>query len=122
MKISHEWLKEFVPHTLTAAEVGDLMSRHAVTLDGIAQLRADLASFVVARVIETEKIPDTKLSFNKVDDGSGELLEVVCGAPNVVAGTLYPFARTGTVMPAGITIERRDGRGRWYTAITYPAA
>lgn len=111
MKISHEWLKEFVPHTLTAEAVGDLMSRHAVTLDGIAQLRADLASFVVARVIETEKIPDTKLSFNKVDDGSGELLEVVCGAPNVVAGTLYPFARTGTVMPAGITIERRKIRG-----------
>ncbi|HXD22889.1 MAG TPA: phenylalanine--tRNA ligase subunit beta, partial [Gemmatimonadaceae bacterium] len=79
--------------------------------DGLAPLRADLAPFVVARVIETEKIPDTKLSFNKVDDGSGTLLEVVCGAPNVVAGTLYPFARTGTMMPAGITIEKRKIRG-----------
>jgi phenylalanyl-tRNA synthetase beta chain len=111
MKISHEWLRAFVPHTLTPAEVGDLLSRHTATLDGLAPLRADLVPFVVARVIETEKIPDTKLSFNKVDDGSGTLLEVVCGAPNVVAGTLYPFARTGTVMPAGITIEKRKIRG-----------
>jgi phenylalanyl-tRNA synthetase beta chain len=111
MKISHEWLRAFVPHTLSPAEVGDLLSRHTATLDGLAPLRADLVPFVVARVIATEKIPDTKLSFNKVDDGSGELLEVVCGAPNVVAGTLYPFARTGTVMPAGITIEKRKIRG-----------
>ncbi|MFI5233581.1 MAG: phenylalanine--tRNA ligase subunit beta [Gemmatimonadales bacterium] len=111
MKISHEWLRAFVPHSLSPAEVGDLLSRHTATLDGLAPLRADLVPFVVARVIETEKIPDTKLSFNKVDDGSGTLLEVVCGAPNVVAGTLYPFARTGTVMPAGITIEKRKIRG-----------
>src|SRR6185312_7084279 len=101
----------FVPHTLSPADVGDLLSRHTAMLVGLAPLRADLAPFVVARVIETEKIPDTKLSFNKVDDGSGTLLEVVCGAPNVVAGTLYPFARTGTVMPAGITIEKRKIRG-----------
>ena len=111
MKISHEWLRAFVPHTLSPAEVGDLLSRHTATLDGLAPLRADLVPFVVARVIETEKIPDTKLSFNKVDDGSGTLLEVVCGAPNVTAGALYPFARTGTVMPAGLTIEKRKIRG-----------
>ncbi len=111
MKISHEWLRAFVPHSLSPAEVGDLLSRHTATLDGLAPLRADLVPFVVARVIETEKIPETKLSFNKVDDGSGTLLEVVCGAPNVTAGALYPFARTGTVMPAGLTIEKRKIRG-----------
>src|SRR4029079_4920362 len=47
----------------------------------------------------------------KVDAGTGELLDVVCGAPNVQAGKLYPFARTGTMMPAGFTIERRKIRG-----------
>ncbi|HEV8411295.1 MAG TPA: phenylalanine--tRNA ligase subunit beta, partial [Gemmatimonadaceae bacterium] len=111
MNISHEWLRAFVPHSLTPQAVGELLSDHAVTLDGIAPLRADLVPFVVARVIESEKIPDTKLSFNKVDDGSGALLEVVCGAPNVTVGALYPFARTGTVMPAGLTIEKRKIRG-----------
>ena len=111
MKISHDWLRAFVPHALTPQAVGELLSDHTVTLDGIAPLRADLVPFVVARVIASEKIPETKLSFNKVDDGSGTLLEVVCGAPNVTVGVLYPFARTGTVMPAGLTIEKRKIRG-----------
>src|SRR5579862_7170032 len=111
MKVSHEWLRAFVPHALSPAEVGDLLSRHVVSLDGIARLRADLAAFVVARVVESERIPDTRLSFNKVDDGSGTLLEVVCGAPNVTVGTLYPFARAGTVMPDGLTLDRRKIRG-----------
>jgi phenylalanyl-tRNA synthetase beta chain len=47
----------------------------------------------------------------KVDDGSGTLLDVVCGAPNVVVGTKYPFARTGTMMPGGLKIEKRKIRG-----------
>ena len=111
MKISHEWLRAFVPHALTPAAVGELLSDHTVTLDGVVPLRSDLVPFVVARVIESEKIPETKLSFNKVDDGSGALLEVVCGAPNVMVGALYPFARTGTIMPAGLTIEKRKIRG-----------
>jgi phenylalanyl-tRNA synthetase beta chain len=111
MIVSHEWLKQFVPHTLSAAELGELLSRHVVTLDGLHALRADLATFVVGRVVESEKIPETKLSYNKVDDGSGTLLDVVCGAPNVVVGTLYPFARTGTVMPGGMVIEKRKIRG-----------
>jgi phenylalanyl-tRNA synthetase beta chain len=111
MKISHDWLRAFVPHALTPQAVGELLSDHTVTLDGIAPLRADLVPFVVARVVASEKIPETKLSFNKVDDGSGTLLEVVCGAPNVTVGALYPFARTGTVMPAGLTIEKRKIRG-----------
>ncbi|HEX7546515.1 MAG TPA: phenylalanine--tRNA ligase subunit beta [Gemmatimonadaceae bacterium] len=111
MKISHDWLRAFVPHALTPQAASELLSDHTVTLDGIAPLRADLMPIVVARVVESEKIPETKLSFNKVDDGSGTLLEVVCGAPNVTVGALYPFARTGTVMPAGLTIEKRKIRG-----------
>ena len=105
MKISHEWLRDFVPHDRTPADVGELLSDHVVTLDGIEPLRADLAPIVVARVMASEKIPETKLSFNKVDDGSGTLLDVVCGAPNVTVGTLYPFARAGTVIPGGLKIE-----------------
>ncbi|HEY3286903.1 MAG TPA: phenylalanine--tRNA ligase subunit beta [Gemmatimonadaceae bacterium] len=111
MNLSHEWLKAFVPHALTAEQVRDLLTAHAATVEGFERLRADLAPFVVARVVETEKVPDTKLSFNKVDDGSGTLLEVVCGAPNVTAGAVYPFARSGTLMPAGFKIEKKKIRG-----------
>ena len=111
MKVSHQWLRAFVPHTLSAREVGELLSRHVVTLDGLESLRADLGEIVVARVVASERVPDTRLSFNKVDDGSGELLEVICGAPNVAVGALYPFARSGTTLPSGLTIERKKIRG-----------
>ena len=111
MNLSHEWLKAFVPHALSAEQVRDLLTAHVATVEGFERLRADLAPFVVARVVETQKVPDTKLSFNKVDDGSGTLLEVVCGAPNVTAGAVYPFARTGTLMPAGFKIEKKKIRG-----------
>ncbi len=112
MIVSHEWLREFVPHEHTAATLGELLSRHVVTVDGVESLRADLASFVVAKVVEAGKHPDSeRLSVTKVDDGSGELLDVVCGAPNVTAGHSYPFARTGTVMPDGLLIAKRKIRG-----------
>jgi phenylalanyl-tRNA synthetase beta chain len=111
MNISHDWLQRFVPHGLGAEQVRDLITAHVATVEGFERLRADLEPFVVARVVESERIPETKLSFNKVDDGSGTLLEVVCGAPNVEVGTRYPFARTGTVMPGGMTIEKRKIRG-----------
>ena len=112
MIVSHEWLKQFGPHTRSAQDIGDALSRHCVTLDNIERLGAELASFVVAQVVEAGRHPNSDhLWVTKVDDGSGTLLEVVCGAPNVVAGTKYPFARTGTVMPGGLKIEKRKIRG-----------
>lgn len=112
MIVSHEWLKQFVPHSLSAEQVGELLSRHCVTLDGIERVGADLSAFVVAQVVEAGRHPNSDhLWVTKVDDGSGTLLDVVCGAPNVVAGNKYPFARTGTVMPGGLKIEKRKIRG-----------
>ena len=111
MILSHEWLARLVPHGRTAEQIRDLLTAHVATVEGFERLRADLLPFVIARVVESEQIPETKLSFNKVDDGSGTLLEVVCGAPNVTVGAMYPFARTGTVMPGGLKIEKRKIRG-----------
>lgn len=112
MRASHEWLRAFVPHDLTAAEVERLISTHVATVDKVEALRADLAPIVVGRVLEAGRHPDSDhLWLTKVDDGSGTPLEVVCGAANVVVGTLYPFARTGTVMPNGMKIEKRKIRG-----------
>ncbi|HEU4632136.1 MAG TPA: phenylalanine--tRNA ligase subunit beta [Gemmatimonadaceae bacterium] len=112
MIVSYDWLRAFVPHALTAEALGELLGAHVATLDGIERVRADLEPFVVGRVLESERIPDTKLTINRVDDGTGVIHEVVCGAPNVQAGRLYPFARVGTTMPGGtMTIERRKIRG-----------
>jgi phenylalanyl-tRNA synthetase beta chain len=112
MIVSHEWLKQFAPHSHSAQEIGEALSRHCVTLDGITATGADLSAFVVARVVQAGRHPNSDhLWVTKVDDGSGTLLDVVCGAPNVVAGHRYPFARTGTVMPNGLKIEKRKIRG-----------
>ncbi|MBA3854087.1 MAG: phenylalanine--tRNA ligase subunit beta [Gemmatimonas sp.] len=111
MNLSHAWLSRFVPHGKTPEQVRDLLTAHVATVEGLEALRADLAPIVVAQVVASEKVPDTKLSFNKVDDGSGELLEVICGANNVVVGNKYPFARSGTTIPTGLKIEKRKIRG-----------
>ena len=112
MIVSHEWLRGFAPHDKTALEIGELLNNHAVTLDGLHSLRSDLAPIVVGLVVEQAPHPDSDhLSITRVDDGSGTLLDVVCGAPNVTAGVKYPFARSGTTMPDGLLIQKRKIRG-----------
>jgi phenylalanyl-tRNA synthetase beta chain len=69
---------------------------------------------VVARVVEAARHPDSDhLWVTRVDAGGPELIDVVCGAPNVVAGRLYPFAPSGTTMPGGLKLDRRKIRGAW---------
>lgn len=112
MRISHAWLRAFVPHALTPEQVRDLISAHVATVDAMSRLRDDLRGIVVARVLEAVRHPNADtLWLTKVDDGSGAPLSVVCGAPVVTPGALYPFARSGTVMPGGVKIERRKIRG-----------
>lgn len=113
MIVSHAWLRSFVPHDKSAHEIGELLNDHTVTLDGLESLRRDLGAIVVGLVVEQARHPDSDhLSITKVDDGSGTLLDVVCGAPNVTAGVKYPFARSGTTMPDGLKIEKRKIRGQ----------
>jgi len=113
MIVSHAWLRAFAPHVRSAQEIGDLLNDHAVTLDGIESGRGDLADIVVGLVVEQAPHPDSDhLSITTVDDGTGTLLDVVCGAPNVTAGVKYPFARSGTTMPDGLLIQKRKIRGQ----------
>ena len=67
---------------------------------------------VVAKVLECEAHPDSDhLHITKVDDGSGEPLTVVCGAPNVAAGQKVLFARIGTLLPGDFKIKKSKIRG-----------
>ncbi|HVZ76747.1 MAG TPA: hypothetical protein VG818_02055, partial [Gemmatimonadaceae bacterium] len=112
MNASLDWLRAFVPFPHGAAELRELITMRTATVDDVVPLRADLANIVVARVVEEGPHPDSDhLHVTRVDAGTGELLDVVCGAPNVTAGKLYPFAPTGTVMPNGLKIEKRKIRG-----------
>jgi phenylalanyl-tRNA synthetase beta chain len=112
MNASYRWLKDFVDLDLSPAQLREVLTMRCATVDDVVQLRQDLAGIVVGRVVEAGPHPNSDhLWVTKVDSGSGALHDVVCGAPNVVTGTLYPFARVGTVLPGGLRIEKRKIRG-----------
>jgi phenylalanyl-tRNA synthetase beta chain len=112
MNASYEWLRDFVLFALSPEELRDLLTSRAATVDDIVRLRGDLDEIVVARVVEVERHPNADhLWVTKVDAGTGELRDVVCGAPNVTAGALYPFAPVGATLPGGLKLEKRKIRG-----------
>jgi phenylalanyl-tRNA synthetase beta chain len=116
MNVSLRWLEDFLRRELDARDVAHRLAMLGAPVDAVEPLYQDLAPFVVAEVLEVGPHPDpkaTKVRLTKVDDGTGQPLTVVCGAPNVAAGKRYPFARLGTRMPGpkGFTIEARPIRG-----------
>ena len=112
MNASVEWLSAFVESGLTAESLRDLLTARVATVDAVERVGADLSGIVVARVLAAAPHPDSDhLWVTQVDAGGAEPLQVICGAPNVEAGVLYPFAPVGTTMPNGMKIERRKIRG-----------
>ncbi|HJP59457.1 MAG TPA: phenylalanine--tRNA ligase subunit beta [Gemmatimonadaceae bacterium] len=112
MNASFEWLRTFVPFDLTATELRDLLTSRCATVDDLVSLREDLKEILVARVVEVKKHPNSDhLWLTKVDAGGGVIRDVVCGAQNVTADTLYPFAPVGSTLPGGVKIEKRKIRG-----------
>lgn len=112
MNASHAWLESLLTVPLSAERMRELITAHCCTVDEMVRLRDDLSGVVIARVVEAAHHPDSDhLWVTKVDAGGGALLDVVCGAPNVKAGGVYPFAPVGTALPGGLVLERRKIRG-----------
>jgi len=112
MNISRRWLEAFLRQPIDPVDAADRLGMLGAPVDAIEAVGAELAPFVVGLVTEVRPHPSAdRLQVTTVDDGSGERFQVVCGAPNVAVGTRYPFARLGTTMPNGMTIERRTLRG-----------
>ncbi len=115
MNASHRWLSAFLPGiSLTVERMRDIITARCCTVDEIVRLREDLADVVIGRVVEAAPHPNSDhLWVTRVDAGlpDGELLDVVCGAPNVRAGAVYPFAPAGSTLPGGLKLEKRKIRG-----------
>ena len=115
MKLSYNWLKEYLKCDLTPQQVADAMTSIGIEVDGVEeqeQIPGGLAGVVVARVLTCEAHPDSDhLHITTVDDGSADPLTVVCGAPNVAAGQKVLFARLGTVLPGDFKIKKSKIRG-----------
>ena len=113
MNLSRRWLESLLGRSLDAREVAGLLTARCCPVEGIEALHADLGDVLIGRVLEVKPHPNAdRLSLCLVDaGGSGGPLEVVCGAPNVQAGTAYPFAPVGARLPGGVKLERRKIRG-----------
>ncbi len=115
MKLSYTWLKEYLDCDLTPAQVAEAMTSIGIEVDSVEEqeeIPGGLAGVVVAQVTECADHPDSDhLHVTHVDDGSGEPLTVVCGAPNVAAGQKVLFARIGAVLPGDFKIKKSKIRG-----------
>jgi len=112
MKIAESWLREWVNPELDTETLSHQLTMLGHEVDGIEYEGAGIADIVIAEVAEVSKHPDAdKLSLCKVNDGSGELVDVVCGAPNVVKGMKTPFAKPGVTLPNGMQLRKAKIRG-----------
>src|SRR4029078_13412949 len=111
MNASFNWLKDFVDIDMSPMELRDLLTMRCATVDDVVALRGDLSDIVIGKVGEAERHHHSDhLWVSKVDSGTGVIHDVVSGAPNVVVGTLYPFARVGSTLRGGLKLEKRQAR------------
>lgn len=112
MLLSLSWLREFTPYEGTAEALGDRLTMLGLELEDIRRPYDAISSIVVGRVVSCDNHPESDhLHVCKVDAGQGELLDIVCGAPNVAAGQKVPVALVGATMPDGMVIKKAKLRG-----------
>lgn len=112
MLLSLNWLREFVPYEGDAKTLADRLTMLGLEVEDIVNPFAALDRIVVGHVVECAAHPTSDhLSVCRVDIGTGEILGIVCGAPNVAAGQKVPVAPVGTTMPGGLVIKKAKLRG-----------
>lgn len=111
MKVSVNWLKDFVDINLTPEQLSEKLSLAGLEVEEILIRGLDVDKVVVGEVLESEKHPNAdKLKVCKVNVGE-EILQIVCGAPNVAKGQKVPVALVGAELPIGLKIKKARLRG-----------
>ena len=100
MKISNNWLKDYIKTDLSTEKIGAFLTDIGLEVEGIEKyesVKGSLEGIVVGKVLTCEQHPNAdKLKITTVEVGSGKILNIVCGAPNVAAGQTVPVAVVGT--------------------------
>ncbi|HET8654214.1 MAG TPA: phenylalanine--tRNA ligase subunit beta [Longimicrobiaceae bacterium] len=113
MNISYRWLQSIAP-TITSppGELAERLGMLGAPVDELIELGAEIGDITIARVESVRPHPNAdRLRICAVDAGGEERLQVVCGAPNVEAGGMYPFAPVGARLPGGVQIRKAKLRG-----------
>ncbi len=115
MTISYNWLKDYLECDLSPEEVAAALTSIGLEVDSLETVEAipgGLAGVIVAEVVECTDHPDSDhLHITKLNTGDPELLQVVCGAPNVAAGQKVLLATVGTVLGENFKIKKSKIRG-----------
>jgi phenylalanyl-tRNA synthetase beta chain len=119
MTISYNWLHEYLPVTIEPEKLSRILTSIGLeveSMEAYEEVKGGLQGVVIGQVLTCEKHPDAdKLSLTTVNIGSGEPLQIVCGAPNVAVGQKVAVATIGaTIYPTGgepLTMKKAKIRG-----------
>ncbi|MTI42492.1 phenylalanine--tRNA ligase subunit beta [Roseibium hamelinense] len=112
MKFTLSWLKEHLETDASLDEIVEKLTMIGLEVEEVSDRAARLAHFKIAKVLEAEQHPNAdRLKVLKVDPGTGETLQIVCGAPNARAGLVGVLGRPGDYVP-GIDITLSVGKIR----------
>ena len=119
MKISHNWIKEYLKTNISPDDLAVILTNLGLEVEDVEEWESvpgGLKGVVIGRVMTCSKHPEAdRLSVTTVDLGDGIPLHIVCGAPNVAAGQLVPVATVGTMVYKGdekLEIKRSKIRGQ----------
>ena len=112
MKLSLQWLKDFVDCPWGGRELGERLTMAGFEFEGVTLAAPPFSGVVVAEIVSCEKHPQAdKLQVCQVSAGSGPLLQIVCGARNARAGLRTALAHVGAVLPGDLRIKAAQLRG-----------
>ena len=112
MRISIQWLQDWLQIDETPEELGHRLTMAGLELDAIEPAAPVFSGVRVGRVLAVEPHPDAdRLRVCRVEAGEDEPLTIVCGAPNVHEGMVAPVAVVGAVLPGDFRIKRSKLRG-----------
>ena len=112
MKISENWLRTWVNPAIDSDTLSDQLTMLGLEVDDLSPAAKPFTGVVVGEVLTVEQHPDAdRLRVTTVNIGSGEPLQIVCGAPNVRAGMKAPVATIGAVLPGDFKIKKGKLRG-----------
>lgn len=112
MKFSEHWLREWVNPAISSEELSAQLTMAGLEVDAVEPVAPPFSGVVIGEVVSVVPHPDAdKLRVCQVDVGSGELLNIVCGASNVRTGLRIPAAVVGAVLPGDFKIKRAKLRG-----------
>lgn len=113
MKVSKSWLREWVKFNLTDKQLADQLTMAGLEVDALTPVAGEFSRVIVAEVVRTERHPQAdKLTLCQVNIGTDELVQIVCGAPNVRAHLKVALALPGAILPRDIHIQETMLRGQ----------